>query len=149
MLIPDVRPKAYICSSRTSIALAAISRAKPFGCWSRFARQGSPTSQRSMGGDTMKPRSTMIRWRSRTLWWWQYEMISLDRLDEIAERLPAGEFVTQREIASFFGVSPTMARKYFGQGIGFGMWTEETISRGLSLGKRLRSTGKTQAPVAW
>jgi hypothetical protein len=79
---------------------------------------------------------------------WAYETYSLDRLDEIAERLPAGEFATQREIATFFGVSPTMARKYLDHGISFGMWTEETISRGLSLGKRQRAAGKTQAPVA-
>jgi len=46
---------------------------------------------------------------------WEYETASLDKLDEIAERLPAGEFTTQKEIADFFGVSPTMARKYLDQ----------------------------------
>jgi hypothetical protein len=79
---------------------------------------------------------------------WEYETAYLDTLDEIAERLPAGEFVTQKEIGDFFGVSGTMARKYLDQGISFGMWTEETISRGLSLGKRQRAARKTNAPVA-
>jgi hypothetical protein len=79
---------------------------------------------------------------------WEYETVSLHRLDEIAERLPAGDFVTQKEIAVCFDVSPTMARKYLDRGISLGMWTEETISRGFSLGKRHRTTGKTQAPVA-
>ena len=79
---------------------------------------------------------------------WDYETVGLDRLDEIAERLPAGEFTTQKEIGDFFDVSPTMARKYLDQGMKLGMWTEETISRGLGLGKRLRTRGKTEAPVA-
>jgi AAA domain len=78
---------------------------------------------------------------------WEYETASLERLDEIAERLPAGEFMTQKEIAEFFGVTPTMARKYLDQGIKLGLWSEETISRGLALGKRLRTRGKTEAPV--
>jgi hypothetical protein len=79
---------------------------------------------------------------------WEYETLGLHALDEIAQRLPAGEFTTQKEIGDYFGVTPTMARKYLDQGIRLGMWTEETISRGLSLGKRLRSQGKTEAPVS-
>jgi len=46
-----------------------------------------------------------------------------------------------------FGVSPTTAGKYLERGIKLGMWTEETISRQLAVGKRLRSQGKTEAPV--
>jgi hypothetical protein len=86
--------------------------------------------------------------RAETTGTWEYETVGLDRMDEIAERLPAGEFTTQKEIGDFFGVSPTMARKYLDQGMKLGMWTEETISRGLGLGKRLRTRGKTEAPVA-
>src|SRR5262245_44582558 len=78
---------------------------------------------------------------------WEYETESLARLDEIAERLAAGEFATQRDIAILFNVSPTMARKYLERGIKLGMWTEETISRQLAVGKRLRNQGKTEAPV--
>ncbi len=78
---------------------------------------------------------------------WEYETASLDKLDEIAERLPAGEFTTQKEIADFFGVSPTMARKYLDQGIRLGIWNEEAISRGLSLGKQRRTKGQTDAPI--
>jgi hypothetical protein len=78
---------------------------------------------------------------------WEYEAESLARLDEIAERLAKGEFATQRDIATLFGVSPTSAHKYLERGIKLGMWTEETVSRDLALGKRLRSQGKTEAPV--
>jgi hypothetical protein len=79
---------------------------------------------------------------------WEYEAESLARLDEIAKRLSDGEFTTQREIAALFSVSPTMAGKYLERGIKLGMWTEETISRDLALGKRLRTQGKTEPPVA-
>ena len=78
---------------------------------------------------------------------WEYEAESLARLDEIAKRLSDGEFATQREIAVLFGKSPTMAGKWLERGIKLGIWTEETISRDLALGKRLRSQGKTEAPV--
>jgi hypothetical protein len=78
---------------------------------------------------------------------WEYEAESLAKLDEIAQRLPAGEFATQRDIAAFFDVSPTMAGKYLERGIKLGMWTEETVGRGLALGKRLRTQKKTEAPV--
>jgi hypothetical protein len=79
---------------------------------------------------------------------WDYvETTSLDRLDEMAQKLPAGDFRAQKEIAVYFGVSPTMARKYIDQGIGLGLWTDENISRWLALGKRLRTEGKTQEPV--
>jgi KaiC/GvpD/RAD55 family RecA-like ATPase len=78
---------------------------------------------------------------------WEFETVDLGRLDEILQRLPAGEFASQKEIGDFFGVSATMARKYLNRGIKLGIWTEETISRGLALGKRLRTTGKTEAPV--
>ncbi len=78
---------------------------------------------------------------------WQYETIALDRLDEIGLLLPQGEFATQKEIADHFGVSPRMAGKYLERGIELGLWTEETISRGLGLGKRRRAAGKTEAPV--
>ena len=60
-----------------------------------------------------------------TTWEWEYETASLDTLDEIAERLPAGEFTTQKEIADFFDVSQTMARKYLDQGIRLGLWNEQ------------------------
>ena len=78
---------------------------------------------------------------------WEYETLSLDRLDEIGQLLPAGEFVTQKEIGDYFGVSGTMARRDLDRGITLGMWTEEIISRGLGLGKRKRSDGRSKAPI--
>jgi DeoR/GlpR family transcriptional regulator of sugar metabolism len=41
---------------------------------------------------------------------WDYETAEIERLDEIKERLEAGEFVSQTEIADHFGVSPRDGR---------------------------------------
>jgi len=80
---------------------------------------------------------------------WEYvETTDLDRLDEMAQMLPAGVFQTQVEIGTYFGVTPTMARKYIDRGIKLGLWTEDKIGRWLANGKRLRRQGKTEAPVA-
>jgi hypothetical protein len=106
-------------------------------------------------GSRTPPRATVARlvtivpdeFGGETKGTWEYATIGLDRLDEIGDLLPKGHFMTQKEIGDYFGVSPTMARKYLDQGINLGLWTEETVSRGLGLGKRHRENGKTEAPV--
>jgi hypothetical protein len=140
----------------------AILRRKPGGGWESRPVQTEHGEakfrvrwDKVRAGSNTPPRAVLARLVTKAeefggelMGTWEYETYSLDRLDEIAERLPAGEFVTQKEIGDFFGVSGTMARKYLDQGIGFGLWTKETISRGLSLGKRLRKERKTHEPVA-
>jgi hypothetical protein len=78
---------------------------------------------------------------------WDYETAEIERLDEIKERLEAGEFVSQTEIADHFGVSPAMAGKYVKKGIGIGLWSKEQVGRWLAKGKARRSAGKTEAPI--
>jgi hypothetical protein len=79
---------------------------------------------------------------------WEYVATTVsDRLDELAQLLPAGTFVTKKEIADYYGVTPPMAAKYIERGLRLGLWNEENISRWFSLGKRRRTEGKTEAPV--
>jgi KaiC/GvpD/RAD55 family RecA-like ATPase len=79
---------------------------------------------------------------------WDYaETQTTDKLDELAQLLPDGVFRTKAEIAIYYDVSPTMADKYIKQGLRYGLWTEENISRWLANGKKLRTQGQTQAPV--
>jgi hypothetical protein len=78
---------------------------------------------------------------------WDYEAADIDRLDELKERLQAGEFQNQKEIADHFGVSPTMAGKYVKKGLSVGLWAQEQLGRWFAKGKRLRTRGTTEAPV--
>lgn len=78
---------------------------------------------------------------------WDYETADIDRLDEIKERLEAGEFLNQKEIADHFGVSPVMAGKYVKKGISIGLWSHEQVGRWMAKGKARRSARKTQAPI--
>jgi hypothetical protein len=77
---------------------------------------------------------------------WVYEELDLARLDDIKERLQAGELITQKEIGDLYGVTGTMARKYIDKGIRVGLWSEQLISRWFAKGKTLRKAGKTQPP---
>jgi hypothetical protein len=77
---------------------------------------------------------------------WVFEE-HIERLYDIKERLSAGAFVNQREIADYCDVSPTMARKYLDKGIRVGLWTEPDVSRWFSKGKALRGLQQTSAPV--
>jgi hypothetical protein len=74
-------------------------------------------------------------------------MAASDRLDGLAELLPAGAFTTKKEIADYYCVTPTMAGKYIERGVQLGLWNEENISRWLAFGKRRRTEGKTKPPV--
>lgn len=66
---------------------------------------------------------------------WDFETAEIERLDELKERLAAGDFLSQKEVADYFGVSKTMARKYIDKGVSLGLWTEEQIGRWLNKGK--------------
>jgi hypothetical protein len=55
--------------------------------------------------------------------------------------------MTQKEIADYYGFTPTMAGKYIERGLQLGLWNKENISRWFSLGKRRRTEGKTEPPV--
>ena len=78
---------------------------------------------------------------------WDYATADIEQLDELNERLAAGEFRNQKEIADHFDVSKTMARKYIDKGITLGLWTQEQVSRWFSKGKAFRKRGKTEPPV--
>ena len=79
---------------------------------------------------------------------WEYVATTMsDRLDELAQLLPAGTFVTKKEVADYYGVTPPMAAKYIERGLRLGLWNEENVSRWFSLGKRKRTEGKTEPPV--
>jgi hypothetical protein len=107
-------------------------------------------------GTKARPRSVVARLASGQLGEfgaegpadWQYEALGLDRLDEIAERVPAGEFMTQKEMAMFFDVSQTTIRNYLDRGLALRLWTEQALNRGFALGKKRRTEGRTSAPVA-
>jgi KaiC/GvpD/RAD55 family RecA-like ATPase len=78
---------------------------------------------------------------------WDYATAEIDRLYELKERLEAGEFLNQKEIAHHFGVTPTMAGKYVAKGLSVALWTKEQIGRWFAKGKSLRARGKTEAPI--
>jgi hypothetical protein len=78
---------------------------------------------------------------------WDYETAYIERLDELKERLEAGEFLNQVEIADHFGVSPAMAGKYIKKGLAIGLWTKEQVGRWFAKGKGRRTQGTTEAPV--
>jgi KaiC/GvpD/RAD55 family RecA-like ATPase len=76
---------------------------------------------------------------------WEYLAI-LDRMGSLRERLEAGEFTTQAEIATAYGKTPTTAGNWVKKGVEVGLWTKEDMGRWFAKGKRLRTSGKTQAP---
>lgn len=67
-------------------------------------------------------------------------------LDELAELIPAGQFVSQKEIGTYCDVHPVSAGRYVKKLVAWGLLTEEDISRGFALGKKLRAQGKTLPP---
>lgn len=104
------------------------------------------------GGPKRKVREVAARlledaFAERLMSKWDYEAAEIERLDELKELLVAGRFVMQKEIADYFDVTKTMARKYIDKGIRLGLWTEQHVGRWFASGKRLRTLGKTEAPV--
>ncbi len=77
---------------------------------------------------------------------WDFEAEALDRLDEIKQRLIGGEFINQKEIADFCGVSKPMAKKYLDKGLRIGIWTQDEVSRWFAKGKFRRVKGHTEPP---
>lgn len=78
---------------------------------------------------------------------WEYEASDLDRLEDFKERLQAGEFVTLTEAATFYDTTKMSISRWKDKGIRLGLWTKEDVGFGLAKGKRLRSQGKTSAPI--
>jgi AAA domain len=78
---------------------------------------------------------------------WEWEAGALRTLDEMREQLEAGAFTSQKEIADYFGVSPTTARNWINQGALLGLWAEDHISRWIAIGKKKRDKGNTEPPV--
>lgn len=75
---------------------------------------------------------------------WNYvQTQASDTLDELAQ----GVFTTKKEISDYCDVTPTMAAKYIEQGVRYGLWREDQISRWLAYAKKLRTEGKTTPPV--
>jgi hypothetical protein len=71
----------------------------------------------------------------------------VEHLVDLKDRLIAGEFINQKEIADYSGKSAPMGRKYLNKGIAVGLWTQDDISRGFSKGKRRRALNQTSAPI--
>jgi hypothetical protein len=78
---------------------------------------------------------------------WDFEAEGLERLDEIKAGLISGEFINQKEIADFCGVSKPMAKKYLDKGLKVGIWTQDNVSRWFAKGKHRRDKGHTEPPV--
>ncbi len=79
---------------------------------------------------------------------WDYvEMATTNRLDEIRQKLAAGDFRTQEEIGTYYGVTPRQGGNYIKRGIELGLWSKLEVSQWLARGKHLRAAGKTEAPV--
>ena len=79
---------------------------------------------------------------------WDYVTESTgNRLDDIYHLLSAGEFVSQKEIATFFGVSPPMISKDIEKGRKLGHWTDDRLDRWFGHGKSRRASGLTNPPI--
>jgi hypothetical protein len=78
---------------------------------------------------------------------WEHEAGALYQMDDMKERLIDGQFITQKEIADVYRVSPTTAGNWVKKGVKLGMWSEDEVSAWFSKGKRRRMAGKTEAPV--
>jgi hypothetical protein len=78
---------------------------------------------------------------------WDYETGLLTLIDDLKIRLQDGEFITQKEIADFYGKSKPMGKKYIEKGIRLGVWTEDEVSRWFARAEKLRSLNKTEPPV--
>src|SRR5262249_35044650 len=78
---------------------------------------------------------------------WEHEAGALYQMDDMKERLIDGQFITQKEIADVYGVSPTTAGNWVKKGVKLGRGTEDEVSAWFSKGKRGRMAGKTEAPV--
>jgi RecA-family ATPase len=79
---------------------------------------------------------------------WEYEeAASTHRLDEIRQKLAAGEFQTQKEIGVHYDVSSRQAGKYIERGIKLGLWSKLEVSQWFAKGKGRRAKGETQAPA--
>ena len=78
---------------------------------------------------------------------WEYEVSDLERLEDLKDRLQSGEFTTLTEASIHYGVSKMAVSKWKDKGIRLGVWTDEDVGFWLSKGKRLRSQGKTSAPI--
>jgi hypothetical protein len=78
---------------------------------------------------------------------WEYEeAATTNRLDEIHQKLAAGEFKTQKEIGDYYGVSPKQGGNYIKRGIELGLWSKLEVGQWFAKGKRRRSKDETQAP---
>jgi len=78
---------------------------------------------------------------------WEYEAFGLTKLDDIKDRLQAGELINQKEIADLYVVSKTTAKNWIEKGIRVGLWTKEQVSYWFAKGKRFRTQGNTEAPL--
>ena len=111
--------------------------------WDKVRAGGPKRKVREVAARLIQARSDLINQRRLN---GTIETAEIERLDELKERLEAGDFVSQKEIADYFDVSKTMARKYIDKGISLGLWTEEQVGRWFAKGKALRTQKKTEAP---
>lgn len=76
---------------------------------------------------------------------WEFES-NLSRLEVMKENLQKGCYITQKEIADEFGISPQMTGKDITRGVELGLWTQQDISQWLRKGKAKR--GRESAALA-
>jgi hypothetical protein len=78
---------------------------------------------------------------------WEYESAEAPRLLDMKELLLKNAVKTQREMADYYGVSPTQIAKDRDKGIELGLWTRQWFDMKLSHGKAQRTKGVTMSPV--
>ena len=135
---------------------------KTNGSWEKRAITGVPGSanfrvrfDKVRSGSKTQPETVLARLERRfsdvssneTQAVWEYEEAGgTNRLDEIRQKLAAGEFKTQKEIGDYYGVSPKQGGNYVKRGIELGLWSKLEVGQWFAKGKRSRAKGDTQAP---
>lgn len=114
-------------------------------CWDKVRAGGPNKTVREVMAKLKTRDADTFGGEDQTIW--EYEAADLDRLDDIRERLRAGEFKYLKEIADLYGVSRTMITKYVDKGKQLGLWTQQDVNRWIVKGKNLRNLGKTEAPI--
>lgn len=78
---------------------------------------------------------------------WEYETGDLETLEDLRERLKAGEFRSMAEASIHFGVSKQSLTRWGEKGIRLGLWTEDQLRHWIGKGRALRKRGRTEAPI--
>ena len=72
---------------------------------------------------------------------------SVELLVDLRDRLSAGTFINQKEIADYYDKSRPMGRKYLERGIKLGLFSQDEVGRWFGKGRTLRDLKRTTAPI--